>query len=361
MKNHVRIFGICLLAFSILLSACNSPRITPAPTENQASLVLTAAAQTAQARLTELALITPTAAPTEAPTATPEATLAVPTLALTSSPSGTVAATTTLLPLTTVTPKPNAGASTPDQGEFISDVSIPDMSPIAPDTGFTKTWKLKNIGSTTWTTAYSLVHVSSNDGIKSPASVPLPKEVPPGESVEISVDMTSSTNTGTYTSYWKLSNASGTMFNTRPSTNGTIYVQIKVTASGESEATSTPGGTPEATSTPGGASGAHISDVTLGIDSADYSGQCPHTFTLSASFTLGKAETVTYGLEAGSDTAGYQFNLPGTQTSAFPEGTQTLTFSLELTSTGSGWVRFRVTAPEDVASHKVSFNLTCQP
>lgn len=352
-----RSFAMILIVFSILLSACNSPRITPAPTENQASLVLTAAAQTAQARLTQLALYTPTPAPTSAATDTQTP----PTLASTAVLSAT--ATTTLPALRTVAPTPTSGAPSPDLAEFVADVSIPDMSPIAPGTDFTKTWKLKNIGTTTWTTAYSLVHVSS-DAVKSPASVSLPNEVPPGESVEISVDMTSPTTAGIHTSYWKLSNAGGAYFTTRPAANGTIYAQIKVT-SGTPEATATPGGTPgatpAATSTPGGNNGAIVTDVSLSADAADFSGQCPHTYSLSATFTLNQAATITYGLEAGSDVPGYTFNLPAPQTGSFPAGTQTLVFSLELTDSGSGWIKFHITAPESVASHKLNFTLTCQP
>jgi hypothetical protein len=98
----------------------------------------------------------------------------------------------------------------------------------------------------------------------------------------------------------------------------------------------------------------------MAVDEPIFSGACPHMFTFSASFTLDQAATLTYVLEAGSDTPGFQFNLPPAQTSPFSAGTYTLSFPLEFDSTANGWVRLHVTAPVDVTRTRPA-SLTCQP
>ena len=51
-----------------------------------------------------------------------------------------------------------------DQAAFIRDVTVPDGSPFAPGETFTKTWRLQNTGTCTWTTSnYTLVYVADND------------------------------------------------------------------------------------------------------------------------------------------------------------------------------------------------------
>src|SRR5512143_426233 len=47
-----------------------------------------------------------------------------------------------------------------DWAQFVADVTIPDGTQIQPGATFTKTWRLKNIGYCTWTTAYSMVYDS---------------------------------------------------------------------------------------------------------------------------------------------------------------------------------------------------------
>jgi len=231
----------------------------------------------------------------------------------------------------------------------VDDITIPDKAEIAPGASFIKTWRLKNVGTTTWTSSYTLVHIS-NDTIKSPASVDLPKKVAPGDEVDISVDMTAPTALGMYTSWWRLKNDAGQYFGVGTTGLDPIYVQIHVVEGG---------GTPQPTSsvTPGGAI---VSAVSLSIDQDSYTGSCPHTFGLTANFTLSKDVKVTYALKGQSDTPGFVFNFPPAQTSKFSAGDQTLSFSLDFTSSGSGWIRFLITAPEDVSSAKVKFSLTCQ-
>ena len=75
-----------------------------------------------------------------------------------------------------------------DWAGFVMDVTVPDGTTLAVNTPFTKTWRLKNIGTCTWTTAYSVFYVNG-DMMSAPPSVPMPKSVAPNETVDISVQM----------------------------------------------------------------------------------------------------------------------------------------------------------------------------
>ncbi len=350
MLKNLRSLWAFFLALAILLSSCNFSPAVPTATRLNPNAVLTAAAQTASARGTELAQSTPSPA---APTATATQTLppASPSITVTLPVTGTTVPLPTLA--ATFTPTFVPAPATGDKAEFVADVTVPDGTNVEPGEKFTKTWRLKNVGTTTWLTAYSLVHVS-NDKIKGPATVSLPKSVPPGETVDVSVDLTAPETSGTFTSYWKLSNDRGQLFGLGPAATDAFYVQIKVGG-----ASSTPGtGTPEPTSTPG--SGDLLSGLKVSFDEADFTGACPHQYTITAVFKLSDPDTVTYQLEAGSDKAGFTFNLPPAQTSAFPAGTQTLVFNLSIDSSVSGWVRLLITAPEEKRSKKTEFSLTCK-
>ena len=110
----------------------------------------------------------------------------------------------------TVFPGPGRASalSVCDAAQFIADVTVPDGTIFAPGTAFTKTWRLKNIGTCTWTTAYSLVFVSGEQ-MSGPGSVALPTTVSPGQTVDVSVALVAPASAGTFRGYWQLKNASG--------------------------------------------------------------------------------------------------------------------------------------------------------
>jgi hypothetical protein len=305
--------------------------------------VLTAAAETANIRLTELALTTPSAT-LQPPTTTPD--LALTAAAQTQQAQLTQTALVTLTPLASPTLTAAPTTTGVELAVFVEDITIIDGTDLAPGAAFTKTWRLKNAGATTWTTSYSLVFISG-DQMGDITSAALPKNVLPNEMVDISVDLVAPTQAGTYTSYWKMLNAAGQFF------NDPIYVQIDVvTASG---ATAVPSPTSS-----GEDSGDVISNLVMVVDSASYTGTCPHIFTFSASFTVLKSATLTYGLEAASDTPGFEFDLPAAQTAAFAPGNYTLSFPLSFDASASGWVRLQFTSPVDVTSNQAQFSLTCE-
>lgn len=126
--------------------------------------------------------------------------------------------------------QPAAASTVCDWAQFIADVTVPDGTNFAPGATFRKTWRLKNIGTCTWTTGYSLVFDSGNQ-FGAPASVNFPINVAPGQTVDLSVDMTAPSAAGHYFSYWKLKNASGVLFGIGSTKNKSFWAEINVTSS----------------------------------------------------------------------------------------------------------------------------------
>jgi hypothetical protein len=180
-------------------------------------------------------------------------------------------------------------------------------------------------------------------------SVPLLKNVPPGESVDVSVNMTAPNQAGNYFGFWILRNASQKNFGVGPNSEQPVYVEINVQAGAGQ-------GTPSATLPPG-TSGNSVKDVSIAVDTASFEGTCPHTFNYIAKFTLTRPATVTYRLEAET---GFPLDLPAPVTGGLEAGTYTLSYSLEFSDPVNGWARFHVTAPEDVVSNQATFTLKCQ-
>jgi hypothetical protein len=121
------------------------------------------------------------------------------------------------------TPKPVAC----ERAQLVRDVSVEDNSPFAPGTTFVKTWRLKNTGNCTWTTAYKLVF-RSGDAMDADMSIPLPATVAPDQTVDVSVRLKAPHKTGAYRADWMLSNASGNIFGVGPNGNQSFWVQIRV-------------------------------------------------------------------------------------------------------------------------------------
>jgi hypothetical protein len=139
------------------------------------------------------------------------------------------AITATSTPVPTYTPIPfTPTASLPcDWISFVTDVTVPDGTAFNPSASFVKTWRLKNIGSCTWTPAYSLVFVSG-DRMGGASAVALPGNVAPGATVDVSVNLTAPTAVNSYTGYWKLRNASGVLFGLGANASGAFLVNINV-------------------------------------------------------------------------------------------------------------------------------------
>ena len=114
-----------------------------------------------------------------------------------------------------------------DQAQFVSDLTAPDGSSFAPGAGFTKSWRLMNLGTCTWNTSYTLVW-AGGDAVGAPAPVRLPANVPPGQMVDISVNLTAPATAGHYKALFKLSNSSGVQFGIGESASDPFWVDLNV-------------------------------------------------------------------------------------------------------------------------------------
>ena len=145
----------------------------------------------------------------------------------------------------TVTVPPSAC----DKVQYVADVNFPDGTVVQPGTQFTKTWKLKNIGTCAWAKdTYQLVYYSGEK--MGASSAVFPENVPVGQTVNISINLTAPSAAGSYRGYWMFKNANGALFGLGAQGNKPWWVDIKVAGP-----TVTPGGptvTPPPTNTPGG-------------------------------------------------------------------------------------------------------------
>ena len=210
--NRLSLVFAVLIAAALACNLPNSQTATPAP-----NAAYTAAAQTVAAELTQAAQVQPTA------TAIPPTDTQAPT---NTAPAVTIAPPPTLI-------LPTAATSGCDSALFVADVTVNDNTVMTPGQTFTKTWRLKNNGSCSWTPSYAVTFVSG-DQMSGPASQALVGNVNPGDTVDISVNLTAPSQNGTYTGYWKLRNASGATF---PSS---FYVQIVVSSGSSGGGTSGP-------------------------------------------------------------------------------------------------------------------------
>jgi hypothetical protein len=146
------------------------------------------------------------------------------------SPSATPSPTATSLFATPASPNPShisPPAPLCDAATFVRDVSIADGTTIAAGGDFTKTWRLQNVGTCSWTPAYALVF-AGGDRMHGAASIPLPGNVNPGQTVDLSVGLSAPGNNGDYQGYWKLRNGAGTLFGIGAQAQSPFWVRIRV-------------------------------------------------------------------------------------------------------------------------------------
>ncbi len=198
MRKQWWIFVVVLL----VLVACNLPGEAATSSEG----VQTAAAMTVQAALTQSG---GQAGTTPAPQGSP-----------TTPPAVTVLPSSTPVPTTAPTPTPKPC----NLATFIKDVTVPDGTVFKPGEHFTKTWRLKNVGTCTWQN-YALVF-DSGAQMSAPPVVSIPGTVGPGQTVDVSVDLVAPNSAGTYKGYWRLRDDKGVVFSL--TSGNPFWVEIKV-------------------------------------------------------------------------------------------------------------------------------------
>jgi hypothetical protein len=151
----------------------------------------------------------------------------------------TIASTSTLQP--TMLPTPSSTATSvpvttecQDDAQYISDDGL-DGTNYAPNTAFTKRWRLKNTGTCTWDSSYLVSYISGTTMSQQPGYwiVPQGQTVTPGQTVDIRVGMTSPVENGNYQSYWGLKKENGPLMPIQGGANGnSFYVKIQVSNGG---------------------------------------------------------------------------------------------------------------------------------
>ena len=107
------------------------------------------------------------------------------------------------------------------------DITIPDGTHLRPGESFSKTWRVVNTGSCSWNTGYEFIWFSGAQ-LSTVTSQGLNYAVSPGESVDISVDMTAPNRASTYQSNWKLQAPDGSTFGLGPQGTSPFWVRIEV-------------------------------------------------------------------------------------------------------------------------------------
>lgn len=232
-QKSIVLVSILILA---LLTGCNMPQ---AGENTSPTLNVTQAYQTVEARLTQALALTPT--PASSPQSTGNETPSPP-------PTTAAISATPTVPPASPTPKQICDKAAPGYPKI--DASIDDDTEMDPGQTFTKSWRLENVGTCTWTTDYALVWFSG-ERLGAPDNLPFKGKVASGQTVEVSVDMVAPQSPGTYQSNWKLRNSAGVLFGIGPNGSSPFWVRIVVVqppTATPTPATSTP--TPTATSTP---------------------------------------------------------------------------------------------------------------
>ena len=192
-----KIFIITLLV-TIILAGCNSQTPTEA------------------AVATSTVTLEPTV--TEAPV---QATVAVelsPTA--TELPPGT--------PSTPETPRPTNEANCTNSAAFVTDVTIPDNTPIVAGTPFTKTWRVSNTGTCIWASDYTLSYYS-DERMSAPASAALPLTFP-GQNADISVDLVAPNAPGTRRANFVIKNPAGLIMKVNEDSRLWLIINVTLAA-----------------------------------------------------------------------------------------------------------------------------------
>jgi hypothetical protein len=302
MKNKTRLFNL-LIIISLYLSACNLP------SRNIEDIASTAAAQTVEALLSATpvsGIATPSFTPLPVPaTLTPAASPAI-----TNTPS--------------VTATTNCNVA-----QFITDVTIPDGTIMAPNQAFNKKWRIKNDGTCTWT-GFSMVF-DSGDAMGGPATKAI-STLNPGQEIDLDVDLKAPTTPGSYRGYWRINTNSGVLV---PIVNGSqgksFYVDIKV----QNPVTAT------------------YTQVVFAVTSVSVaSGGTCGAFTATANITTNAAGSVTYHWVR-SDGAIDGASHPAVVYTA--AGTQSVNTTWSASGTGTYWIDIYIDTPNNQQFGRATF------
>jgi hypothetical protein len=230
---------ICCRAFvfalvALILGACRAGGETPTPTEVISHTATVAAIQASPTE--EGALVQPPASPTAQPTSTQVPLQGTP-VDPTSSPPGMPTTTDSASPTAAATALPTQTGAATDPGPsqatceekaaFFDDVTVPDGTFFRQGEAFVKTWRFRNEGTCTWTTGYQLVF-HSGEVLNAPLSMAFPRQVLPGEMVDLSLEMVAPARGGQFRSNWWFEDLDGVRFGTGSARADAFWTLIQV-------------------------------------------------------------------------------------------------------------------------------------
>lgn len=334
MKKQILILMLIVIGLAFVFAACNVPAA-----EDNTSAKQTSVAQTVAAAL-------PTNTPP--PTNTPEGAAPSPTSETTAGETQSAATATT-----------SAGDNTTsgdDKAKFVSDITIPDYSEYDAGEEITKTWRVQNVGTSTWTTDYTLVFMSG-EKLGAADSVTLPFNVEPDAFLDISVDFTVPTAGGEYRSDWIFLNANGEEFGTGPEFDQSIYMIIVSNGDG----TDSSGGGDNNNNDDSIAGGAKITNATVTVDDANYSGSCPANITFTYTVTAAEAGKVNFRLVLNAvSPAGYSIDPPPEYPVDFASGyTVTYSYTFLPSSSMTGTAKVQAVGANTYTSDAINFSVNC--
>ena len=111
-----------------------------------------------------------------------------------------------------------------DGASYVADITILNGTRMEPGRAFTKTWRLRNTGTTTWETGYTLVAAASA-AFSAVRAVPLPR-AEPGREVDVSVDLVAPATPGRHRSAWQPCAPDGASF------GDVLHLEIEVVRPG---------------------------------------------------------------------------------------------------------------------------------
>jgi hypothetical protein len=251
MNQNARII-ICLIITSLLLTSCN---FLGENNLNSQSSQQTEIANTVVALQTVLAAdLLPTGTPLPA--------------SVTQEVQPTLTAVDQLQPTVEVSASPTATSEPAYLITNVEDITAVDNSVYAPGASFSKTWRLTNGGTATWSADTKLVYISGD--LMGAAAVTLDRTVAPDQTVDVSVNLAAPTTEGTYQGNFMLQTSSGKTFGIGVSANNAFWVKIVVKKFFQ------------------------VTDAVVNVSPASYTGTCPGSVSLSATISASAAGSVSY-------------------------------------------------------------------
>lgn len=223
MKKAAAILFFCLIISSCTVLKDRGIMVAPTPDIEKTiywavdDAVMAASTQLVYEMRKEISTLLP-------PTVTPTSTYMIPvelTATMTSIWQGNLQ---NEVPTFTVTPE-----NCSNRVKFVEDITIPDDSIVAAGKPFTKTWKLRNVGTCVWTDQYSFDFVDG-DLMGANTHIPLPKDtmVLPNGTIDVSVYMVAPEKSGKYQGNWKFKTPWGTLFGTGENGEDSVWLKIIV-------------------------------------------------------------------------------------------------------------------------------------